>query len=59
MLIDGPAGIKMEEFTCGEYMHRFVVDMDAPFEQREFRREREAENFEGYMENHKLGLIKV
>ncbi len=49
----------MEEFTCGEYMHRFVVDMDAPFEQREFRREREAENFEGYMENHKLGLIKV
>lgn len=58
MLIDTHCG-NMEEFTCGEYTHRFAVDMSQPVEQREFQRKVEAEKFDKYVDAHIHGRIVV
>lgn len=58
MLIDTIHG-KMEEFTCGEYTHRFTVDMARPAEYRERQRKYEMWKFEKYIRLHSHGLIAV
>ena len=57
MLINGPNGIKMEEFTCGEYTHRFVVDMKKPAKYREAERDYEMKKFRKYIREHKAGMV--
>ncbi len=56
MLIDTMHG-KMEEFICGEYIHRFAVDMLETDQQREYQRKVEMLDFEEYMWKHRCGVI--
>ena len=48
---------KMEEFICGEYIHRFAVDMLETDQQREYQRKVEMLDFEEYMWKHRCGVI--
>ena len=52
MLIDGPDGTTMEEFICGEYTHRYVVDTQQSYAQRESRKKYEWWKFEKYINEH-------
>ena len=57
MLINGPNGIKMEEFTYGKYTHRFVVDMKESTGYRQANRDYEMQKFWKYIQEHKAGMV--